>query len=105
MVGTHRTNRKTKGTFRVPGVIRKSRTLEEIFDDLAFRGPYLQQTVWLKDHGFAYFGEHDTPDDRVWETWVDNFGNVVRIKWERRSNVGMEGAVIVDSEFTPAPER
>jgi hypothetical protein len=57
----------------------------------------------LRDHKFAYFEERITPDDYIWETWMDNSGNVVRIKISRPSDVGMEKATIVDSEYIPAP--
>jgi hypothetical protein len=82
---------------------RPHQTLGEIFGDLAFKGNYLEQTKWLRDHKFAYFEERITPDDYIWETWMDNSGNVVRIKISRPSDVGMEKATIVDSEYIPAP--
>lgn len=67
------------------------------------QGRYVDEVIWLRDHGYVFFNQTMTPDGYVWETWVDNFGNVVHFKVYRPSGSGEIGyAVIVESRYVPA---
>lgn len=64
-------------------------------------GRYLDEVLWLKDHGYVYFDQHTTPDGYIWETWIDNYGNVIHFKVERVSGTPMSDATIVESRYIP----